>query len=327
MINVNGLTKRYARNTAVDQISFEVAKGEIVGFLGPNGAGKTTTMRMLTCFLPPTSGTASVAGFDILDQPLEVKKRIGYLPELPPLYPEMRTSEYLAFVGLLKGLSGKELRSRVDYVCERCAIGDMRRRLLGKLSKGYRQRVGLAQAIIHNPDVLILDEPTAGLDPKQINETRDLIKSLAGDHTIILSTHILPEVEQTCEKVIIINKGKLVATDSVSNLQERVRGEETVLVEVAGRNRSLDPAVVQSRLEQVAGVSRVHLKETRQTHPVFEVEGRKESALKGNLARAVVEAGWDLNELRASSMSLEEIFLQLTREELPAEMEVVAAGG
>src|SRR4029077_9853832 len=206
MIQVKNLTKRYARTTAVDHISFEIAKGRIVGFLGPNGAGKTTTMRMLTCFLPPSEGTATVAGLDVVEQPLEVKKRIGYLPETPPIYPEMETAEYLSFVGKLKGLAGADLRRRTDYVCERCAIGDVRNKLLGKLSKGYRQRVGLAQAIIHNPDVLILDEPTAGLDPKQINETRDLIKGLAGDHTIVLSTHILPEVEQTCEQVIIIDK-------------------------------------------------------------------------------------------------------------------------
>ncbi len=271
MINVKELTKRYARNTAVDHISFQVEKGQIVGFLGPNGAGKTTTMRILTCFLPPTSGTASVAGFDVLEQPLEVKKRIGYLPEMPPLYVEMRTDEYLTFVGKLKGLSGSELRQRVDAVCERCAIADVKKKLLGKLSKGYRQRVGLAQAIIHNPDVLILDEPTAGLDPKQINETRDLIKSLAGDHTIILSTHILPEVEQTCQQVIIINKGKLVATDSVNNLQSRARGAETVLVEVAGRNGDVDSAAVQRRLEKVTGVSRVVFKEKRQNRSSFEV--------------------------------------------------------
>src|SRR5499427_1615341 len=245
MITVKELTKRYARNTAVDHISFEVQKGQIVGFLGPNGAGKTTTMRILTCFLPPTSGDATVAGFDVLEQPLEVKKRIGYLPEAPPLYQEMDTDDYLEFVGKLKGLSGAELRKRVDYVCERCAAADVKKKLLGKLSKGYRQRVGLAQAIIHNPDVLILDEPTAGLDPKQINETRELIRSLAGDHTIVLSTHILPEVEQTCQQVIIINKGKLVATDSVNNLQNRSRGTESLLVEVAGRNRELDSAIVQ----------------------------------------------------------------------------------
>ena len=312
MITVSDLTKRYARHTAVDHISFEVHKGQIVGFLGPNGAGKTTTMRMLTCFLPPTSGTATVAGFDVLEQSMEVKKRIGYLPEAPPLYPEMRTGEYLNFVGKLKGLGGPELRNRVEFVLDRCAIADVKDKLLGKLSKGYRQRVGLAQAIVHNPDVLILDEPTSGLDPKQINETRELIRSLAGDHTIILSTHILPEVEQTCEQVIIINKGKLVATDSVNNLQNRARGTESLLVEVAGRNKELDSAIARERLERVSGVSRVTFKNKRENRSLFEVETRKGSAIRGDIARAVVEAGWDLNELRPSAVSLEEVFLQLT---------------
>ena len=325
MIKVTELTKKYARNVAVDHISFEVQKGEIIGFLGPNGAGKTTTMRMLTCFLPPSAGSATVAGFDVLEQPLEVKKRIGYLPETPPLYPEMDTTEYLTFVGKLKGLSGSELRGRIDYVCERCAITDVRHKLLGRLSKGYRQRVGLAQAIIHNPDVLILDEPTAGLDPKQINETRDLIKGLAGDHTIILSTHILPEVEQTCQKVMIINRGKLVATDSVQNLQSRARGAESVLVEVAGRNGNLESATVQRRLEQIAGVSRVIFKDGQQNRNTFEVESQK-GFLRGDLARAVVEAGWDLNELRPTAMSLEEIFLQLTGEEAGQTDKVAAKG-
>ena len=321
MITVKRLTKRYARTTAVDEISFDVAKGQIVGFLGPNGAGKTTTMRMLTCFLPPSSGTASVAGFDVLEQPLEVKRRIGYLPETPPIYPEMSTSEYLQFVGKLKGLSGTDLAKRLDYVCERCAIAHVKTKLLGKLSKGYRQRVGLAQAIIHNPDVLILDEPTAGLDPKQINETRDLIKDLAGEHTIILSTHILPEVEQTCEQVIIINQGKLVATDSVRNLQARARGAESVLVEVAGRDGSLEPSTVQSKLERVAGVSRVLCKQKADARAVFEVESKKGSFVRGDVARAVVESGWDLNELRPAAMSLEEVFLQLTEGEAAGEPE------
>jgi ABC-2 type transport system ATP-binding protein len=325
MISAKELTKRYARTTAVDHISFEVAKGQIVGFLGPNGAGKTTTMRMLTCFLPPSSGSATVAGFDILEQALEAKRRIGYLPEAPPLYPEMETAEYLLFVGKLKGLSGAELRTRVDYVCERCAISDVRTKLLGKLSKGYRQRVGLAQAIIHNPDVLILDEPTAGLDPKQINETRDLIKSLAGSHTIILSTHILPEVEQTCEQVIIINKGKLVATDSVRNLQARARGAESVVLEIAGRNGTLEPGLVQQKLERVSGVSRVACKNQRDSRAIFEVESQKGQLVRGDLARAVVESGWDLNELRPAAMSLEEIFLQLTGSETATEK--VAATG
>jgi gliding motility-associated transport system ATP-binding protein len=333
MITVNGLTKRYARTVAVDHISFEVQKGQIVGFLGPNGAGKTTTMRILTCFLPPSEGSATVAGFDVLEKPLEVKKRIGYLPETPPLYPEMETREYLTFVGKLKGLSGSALATRVAEVSERCAIADVSNKLLGKLSKGYRQRVGLAQAIIHNPEVLILDEPTAGLDPKQINETRELIRSLAGDHTIILSTHILPEVEQTCERVIIINKGKLVATDSVQNLQNRARGVESIVLEVEGRTGALDSSVIQQRLETVSGVSRVVFKETRQNRSIFEVESLKDRVIRGDLARAVVESGWNLNELRPSAMSLEEIFLQLTGTEAtvpaaepPAE-EVVVQGG
>jgi ABC-2 type transport system ATP-binding protein len=325
MIKVEDLTKRYARTTAVDRISFEVAKGQIVGFLGPNGAGKTTTMRILTCFMPPSSGTATVAGFDVLEQPLEVKRRIGYLPETPPLYPEMETREYLRFVGQLKGLTGAELNQRIEYVFERCAISEVRTKLLGKLSKGYRQRVGLAQAIIHNPDVLILDEPTAGLDPKQINETRDLIKSLAGSHTIILSTHILPEVEHTCDEVIIINKGKLVAIDSVRNLQARTRGAESVLVEVAGRNGSLEPAAVQQQLERISGVSRVLFKQKIDGRASFEVESQKGRLVRGDLARAVVESGWDLNELRPAAMSLEEVFLQLTASE-PAPQAAAAKG-
>ncbi len=327
MIKVQALTKKYARTIAVDQISFEVAKGQIVGFLGPNGAGKTTTMRMLTCFLPPSAGTATVAGFDVLEQPLEVKRRIGYLPETPPIYPEMETAEYLKFVGKLKGLSGTDLQKRVDYACDRCAVADVKKKLLGKLSKGYRQRVGLAQAIIHNPDVLILDEPTAGLDPKQINETRDLIKGLAGDHTIILSTHILPEVEQTCEQVIIINKGKLVATDSVRNLQARARGAESVLVEIAGCNGNLEAGIVQHKLEQVAGVSRVLSKGKDNGRAVFEVESQKGRFVRGDLARVVVECGWDLNELRPAAMSLEEIFLQLTGSDASAGTEQAEGKG
>src|SRR5437762_2590174 len=326
MIKVEGLSKRYARTLAVDDISFEVEKGQIVGFLGPNGAGKTTTMRVLTCFLPPTSGTAKIAGFDVLEQALEVKRHIGYLPETPPLYPDMEVQDYLTFVGRLKGLSSSDLAKRVLDVCERCAILDVKNKLIGKLSKGYRQRVGLAQAILHNPDVLILDEPTSGLDPKQIIETRELIRSLAGDHTIILSTHILSEVEHSRDRVIITNLRKLVATDTVQNLQSRARGAESVLVEVAGRNGNLNSASVQHRLEQIAGVSRVSLKESRDSRNIFEIESQK-NFVRGDLARAVVESGWDLNELRSAAMSLEQIFLQLTREEAASEPEKLAAKG
>lgn len=316
MIKVQRLTKRYARTVAVDDISFQVEKGQIVGFLGPNGAGKTTTMRVLTCFLPPTAGTVRIAGFDVLREPLEVKRRIGYLPETPPLYPEMEVREYLTFVGKLKGIPRSELKQRVAEVCERCAIGEYRDKLISKLSRGYRQRVGLAQAIIHNPDVLILDEPTAGLDPKQIIETRQLIKGLAGDHTIILSTHILSEVEQTCQHVIIINRGKLVAEpDTVENLTRRLRGAESVAVEIETRDGVPDAATAQRRLEQIAGVSRVIQRESRDGRLVFEVESLQGRQVRGDLARAVVEAGWNLNELRPVALSLEQIFLELTAAE------------
>ena len=318
MIKVEGLTKRYANHVAVDNISFEVAKGQIVGFLGPNGAGKTTTMRVLTCFLPPSSGSASIGGFDVLEQPMEVKRRIGYLPETPPLYPEMEVGEYLDFVGRLKGVPKQNLARRVDEVAEKCSVADVKMKLIGKLSKGYRQRVGLAQAIIHNPDVLILDEPTSGLDPQQIIETRDLIKGLAGDHTIILSTHILPEVEQLCERVIIIAKGKLVATDTVANLTSRLRGAETVAIEVLPRNgAALVAQEVQRKLEQVAGVSRVlardaHVSDAHKGAVAFTVETQQGQHVRPDLARAVIESGWNLNDLHAVGLSLEEIFLELT---------------
>jgi len=315
MIKVEGLTKRYARTTAVDNISFEVEKGQIVGFLGPNGAGKTTTMRVLTCFLPPTSGTASVAGYDVLENPLDVKKRIGYLPESPPVYPEMEVHEYLHFVGRLKGIGSADIRRRVDEVMQRCAVGDVRTKLIGKLSKGYRQRVGLAQAIIHNPDVLVLDEPTAGLDPKQIIETRELIKHLSGDHTIILSTHILSEVEHSCERVIIIAQGKLVAIDSVANLTNRLRGSEAVAVEVDAGDGHPNPSEVQQRLEQVSGVSRVVMKDSRNGRLVFEIESLQGRHIRADVARTVVNSGWNLSELRAVGFSLEDIFLQLTAAE------------
>jgi len=308
MIKVEGLTKRYARNVAVDHISFEVEKGQIVGFLGPNGAGKTTTMRMLTCFMPPSEGSAQVAGFDVTKSPMEVKKRIGYLPETPPVYPEMEVIEYLDFVGRLKGVPKAELAGRVDEVAKRCAVHDVRNKLISKLSKGYKQRVGLAQAIIHNPDVLILDEPTSGLDPKQIIETRDLIKSLAGDHTIILSTHILTEVEQTCEQAIIIAKGKVVATDSVASLKNRRSGGAAVFVEVAGAGQH----EVREKLERVTGVSRVVWKNSDESSVSFEVEGLAGSNVRPELARAIVDAGWSLHELRPLGLSLEEVFLQLT---------------
>jgi ABC-2 type transport system ATP-binding protein len=311
MIKVEGLTKRYARQVAVKNISFEVGQGEIVGFLGKNGAGKTTTMRVLTCFLPPTAGKASVAGFDVLDQSLEVKKRIGYLPETPPLYPEMEISTYLTFVAKLKGIPSGDIKNRVDEVCERTAISDVKHTIIGKLSKGYRQRVGLAQAIIHNPPVLILDEPTSGLDPQQQREARQLIASLSGDHTIILSTHILSEVEQSCSKVIIINNGEIVASDTVANLHNRRRATESVRIEVSGAPVNQ----VRQRLEQVPGVASVVSRDSRDGLESFEVHSLENSSVRPELARAIVQSGWNLTELRSVGESLEEIFLELTKSE------------
>jgi ABC-2 type transport system ATP-binding protein len=310
MIQVEGLSKRYARHVAVSDISFSVEKGDIVGFLGPNGAGKTTTMRILTCFLPPTAGKATVGGFDVFEQPFEVKKRIGYLPEAPPLYPEMSVEDYLKFVARLKNVPSGEVESRATQVMERCSVADVKSKLISKLSKGYRQRVGLAQAIIHNPDVLILDEPTSGLDPKQITETRELIKSLSGEHTIILSTHILPEVEAVCRKVIIINRGKLVATDSVERLKARGVGN-TIQVQV-NTDGNGDAAAVQRKLEQVPGVSKVVEKALSEERMIFEVDGLPDHNPRPDVARAIVHAGWNLLELKSTTLSLEDVYLQLT---------------
>ena len=308
MIKVEGLTKRYARHVAVDHISFEVAKGQIVGFLGPNGAGKTTTMRMLTCFMPPTEGTAEVAGYDVIQNPMEVKRRIGYLPETPPVYPDMEVIEYLDFVARIKHVPAAGRTPRIKEVMERCAIADVRHREIGKLSKGYKQRVGLAQAILHNPDVLILDEPTSGLDPAQIMETRALIKGLAGDHTIILSTHILPEVEQICEQVVIIAKGKLVATDTVANLTTNLRGAETIALEVAGG----DESSVRERLDRIGGIVRITALPADAGRARFTIEAEKDKNVRPEIARAIIGSGWELNELHGVSMSLENIFLELT---------------
>jgi ABC-2 type transport system ATP-binding protein len=314
VIEVQHLTKRYGRVTAVDDVSFRVERGEILGFLGPNGAGKTTTMRILTGYMPATEGRAMVGGFDLFDKPIQAKRRIGYLPETPPLYPDMTVREYLDFVARIKGVSSKERRDRVTTTMKRTRVDDMADRHCVKLSKGYRQRVGLAQALIHNPEVLILDEPTAGLDPKQIIETRDLIRSLAGDHTIVLSTHILPEVSQTCQRVVIINKGRVVAVDTPDNLTARLRGAETMYVQVdAG---GADAGQV---LATIPGVTRVLSSDTRGTVAGYEVESDRGTDIRRELSRMIVNRGWGLLELRPMRMSLEEIFLQVTTEERPAE--------
>jgi ABC-2 type transport system ATP-binding protein len=316
VIEVQHLTKRYGRVTAVDDVTFRVERGEILGFLGPNGAGKTTTMRVITGYIPPTEGRVIVAGFDVFDQAVEAKKRTGYLPETPPLYGEMTVREYLTFVARIKGVPASERRERVERVMKRTWIDDMGERHCGKLSKGYRQRVGLAQAILHNPDVLVLDEPTAGLDPKQIIETRQLIKELAGTHTIILSTHILPEVAQTCQRVVIINKGKVVAVDTPENLTRRLRGAETMYVQVDAQ--ASDPVPV---LQAVPGVARVTPSDRHDGAVGYEVESTRGRDVRRELARAVVSAGWGLLELRPLRMSLEEIFLQVTTEEQPEKSE------
>ena len=310
MIEVQGLTKRYGRTIAVQDVNFSVTKGEILGFLGPNGAGKTTTMRVLTGFLPPTLGKVTVAGYDVMQEPLEVKKRIGYLPETPPLYTDMRVTEMLAFAGRIKGVPGSQLKQRIAEVSEKTAISDVSTKLIGQLSRGYRQRVGLATALIHNPEVLVLDEPTAGLDPKQIIETRKLITSLAGEHTIILSTHILPEAANTCGRVMIINAGKLVAEDTPENLTARLQGYETINLLVEGPE-----AEVRERLSRVTGVSQVFPSPTGNGRVAFSVQTEKGQDARKELARAVVESGWGLLEMRPVGLSLEDIFLKLTTTE------------
>ena len=314
MIEVQNLTKRYGPVTAVNNISFRVERGEILGFLGPNGAGKTTTMRVITGYMPPTEGRVIVAGFDVLDQPIDAKKRTGYLPETPPLYPDMTVRDYLLFVAAIKNIPRVNRKAKVDQVLERARVADMADRYCWKLSKGYRQRVGIAQALIHDPDVLILDEPTAGLDPKQIIETRQLIKDLAGDHTIVLSTHILPEVSQTCQRVVIINQGQVVAIDTPDNLTAQVGNSEVVYLKIDTLGTNVTPT-----LAAVPGVTNISTTETNGTIVSLQVETQQGDDIRQQLAAAVVNQGAGLLELRLMQMSLEEVFLSLTTEEVPEE--------
>jgi ABC-2 type transport system ATP-binding protein len=306
LIEVQHVSKQYGRVTAVDDVSFRVERGEVLGFLGPNGAGKTTTMRILTGYMPATEGKAIVAGYDVFANPLEAKRRTGYLPETPPLYPDMTVREYLDFVARIKGVPPGERKTRVAAVMKRTRVDDMAERHCAKLSKGYKQRVGLAQALIHNPEVLILDEPTAGLDPKQIIETRELIRSLGGDHTIVLSTHILPEVAQTCQRVVIINNGRVVAVDTPENLTARLGGSETMFVDVDTMGADASPT-----LSQIPGVTRVQAS----TGGGFEVESERGTDVRRDIARTIVNHGWGLLELRPMRMSLEEVFLKVTTTE------------
>lgn len=309
MIDVQNITKRYGDRTAIERVSFAVTKGEVLAFLGPNGAGKTTTMRILTCYMPASSGTAAVAGYDIFEQPQEVKKRIGYLPESPPLYSEMTVKEYLGFIARIKGISRKSRAQALARVLESCALTEVRNRLIGNLSRGYRQRVGLAQALIHNPEVLILDEPTNGLDPKQIIEMRQVIRQLSGQHTVILSTHILSEATAVCQRVIIIHEGRIVAVDTPESLSAQLRHSEKI--RMMFKTPQPETADV---LRATPGVLSV-LHEPASDGQVFTVECELGRDLRAELASQAVRRGWGLLELRAVVLSLEDVFLKLTQEE------------
>ncbi len=308
MIQAENLTKYYGDVRALSGVSFHVDKGEIVGVLGPNGAGKTTAMKILTCFMPPSSGTASVAGHDIFDDPLGVKRSVGYLPEEPPVYGELTVAEYLAYVSRLKGLSRGELKAACSRVVDRCGLEKVAGRLIGNLSKGYRQRVGLAQALIHNPPVLILDEPTVGLDPAQIIEIRELIRDLAREHTVILSTHILPEVTATCQRIMIINEGRIVAVDTYENLQDQVGTSRQVRLKV--RRPSPD---LRDRWLALDGV--LDVEPDPEEDGAYRIESRLDQDLREEVARVAVESGAGLLELTGVAVSLEEVFLRLTTEE------------
>jgi ABC-2 type transport system ATP-binding protein len=315
MIQVENLTKRYGLVTAIQDVSFTVDKGRIAGFLGPNGAGKSTTMKILSCFMPASGGTAHVAGYDVFAQSLEVRRRIGYLPENAPLYPDLSVAAYLDFVAELKGVGRSARRGRVAEVMERCFITDMQNRLIGKLSKGYRQRVGLAQALLGDPEVLILDEPTIGLDPRQIAEIRTLIRSLAGQHTVILSTHILPEVSMVCDGIIIINQGRIVAQGTEAELVQQVFPTARLEVRVAGAAGD-----VAGPLRALPGVVRVEPLAARDGSVGFLLESERDRDVRGDLVRLVTGKGWALQELHQVGMSLEEVFIRVVAgEQEPAD--------
>src|SRR3989338_7095390 len=311
MIHVHELTKRYGAIAAIDRIGFDVAPGEILGFLGPRGAGKPTTMRIVPGFVPATSGTVSVAGYDVFEHPLEVKRRIGYLPEQPPVYPELTVSESLRFVGRIKGLARRALSAAVDRVLASCGLADVRGRRIGNLSKGYRQRVGLAQALIHDPPVLILDEPTVGLDPKQIIEVRELIRGLGGAHTVILSTHILPEVTATCQRVVIINEGRIVAVDTHAGLAALLRRSEKIRLTLA--RPGADAEAVMRGLPHVLALGPESADGSGGRSWLVEAELGHD--IREDLARCAVSRDWGLVELRPVTLSLEDVFLKLTADE------------
>ncbi|MDQ6918072.1 MAG: ABC transporter ATP-binding protein [Candidatus Dormibacteraeota bacterium] len=311
MIEVQDLSKSYGPRLAVDGISFSVPRGEILGFLGPNGAGKSTTMRILTGYLSATAGTASIAGFDVFRDPLEVRRRIGYLPENNPLYNEMRVSDYLQLCCRLRGVPPRRRAGRVDYSLDVCGLSDRRRDIVGRLSKGLRQRVGLAQAVVHDPELLILDEPTSGLDPAQTRETRDLIVALGRDHTVILSSHILPEVSATCQRVVIINKGVLVADDRPENLARRMSEGHGIDVELTVRG---DAEAIRAKLSAVRGLDSVEVLQQPDGDCAVKVHSSAADP-REELARAIVKGGFGLRELHSRTLSLEDVFISLTTQE------------
>ncbi|MEC8992587.1 MAG: ATP-binding cassette domain-containing protein [Candidatus Latescibacterota bacterium] len=310
MIEVDQLSKEYGDVTAVDGVSFRAERGQILGFLGPNGAGKTTTMRMLTCYLPPSAGTANVDGYDVVDESMEVRRRIGYLPESPPVYMDMTVDAYLGFVARIKGVPTNQMRARIDETMEKTGVVHVRSNVIGHLSKGYRQRVGLAQALVHNPSVLILDEPTVGLDPKQIIEIREVIKSLRGEHTIVLSTHILPEVSMTCEKVVIISQGRIVGEGSPESLMAQLKESDVLRAQVLGPVEAVGEA-----LRSIDGVLDARQEGDDSQADSWVISVTPGQDVRDAVSRAIIDGGFSLRELRSQDMSLEDIFLRLTTEE------------
>ncbi len=306
MIQAEGLTHYYGPYPAIQDVNFGVRRGEILGFLGPNGAGKTTTMRILTGFMPPTRGTVTLDGYDVVEQSLEARRRVGYLPETVPLYTDMSVNGYLKYMGTLRGMPPKSIKARLDDVIGVCRLGDYRKTQIGKLSKGFRQRVGIAQAILHEPEVLVLDEPTIGIDPIQVVETRRLIKDLGKDQTVVLSSHILPEVSMLCDRVLIINEGRIVAEDTPKNLAEGLQGIDRLEVEVGGPAAEILPV-----LKAVRGVNDVSHLNNNGRH-TYTIQAQAGQDLRGAISQAVISNGWSLRGLQMVGMSLEEIFLRLT---------------
>jgi len=328
MIDVRNLTKYYGNFVGIQNVSFHIDKGEVVGFLGPNGAGKTTTMRILTCFLPPTSGSASIAGYDVFKQSLEARRHIGYLPENVPLYLEMRVESYLRYMARLRGVPRRKAKERVEIVMEQCGLTHMRRRIIGHLSKGYRQRVGLAQALVHDPEVLILDEPTIGLDPKQIVEIRELIKDLGKEHTVILSTHILPEASMICKRVIIINEGRIagnvwlgdgrvVSVQTGEGAARQVGDRRSIFIEARAPSDLL-----REKIESIPDVIEVQLQETPDGTVKLTVDHTPQADIREEISSLITSSGWGLLEMRPVEITLEEIFLRLVSRE--TELEVAA---